>query len=43
MTVKINYIKKITNKFSANVVFFTNEKFSIYHLKNMSQTLSLIT
>ena len=33
MTVKINYIKKITNKFSANVVFFTNEKFSINHLK----------
>ena len=33
MTIKINYLKKSTSKLSANVVFFTNDKFSINHLK----------
>ena len=33
MTIKINYLKKSSSKLSANVVFFTNDKFSINHLK----------
>ena len=33
MTIKINYLKKAASKLSANLVFFTNEKFGINHLK----------
>ena len=33
MTIKINYIKKTTSRLSANLIFFTNEKFSTNHLK----------
>ena len=34
MTVKISYSKKIFNKSSSNLVFFSNDKFNINNLKN---------
>ena len=34
MTIKISYSKKILNKSSSNLVFFSNDKFNINNLKN---------
>ena len=34
MTIKISYSKKILNKSSSNLVFFSNDKFNINSLKN---------
>ena len=33
MSIKINYSNKAISKFSANLVFFTDEKFGINNLK----------
>ena len=33
MSIKINYLKKLSNKTSGNVVLFTDEKFNIDSLK----------
>ena len=33
MSIKINYLNKLSNKTSANVVLFTDEKFNISNLK----------
>ena len=39
MTIKINYLKKKTNKSSGNLVLFVDEKFSINGLKkNLSNS-----
>ena len=34
MTIKINYSKKQLNKSSSHLVFFSNEKLKLNHLKN---------
>ena len=33
MSIKINYIKKTSNKSSSNLVLFVDDKFSVSHLK----------
>ena len=43
MSIKINYLNKLSNKPLGNVVLFADEKFNIDSLKNTFQTQNFLT